>query len=157
MSTLARHITRRAIRPLNAKSQPGRGLVLQEFLGKFCVGDFIVQATFCSRAAANENQCVNLTFATAYRARHRSVDMATKGGDRCQLGNAVKLSSKLTAGSTFPSFLNENDTCEGRIPSPNTWSLCDPNSFNLRVGPDYNKNKRKEPSSAPLMEIVGVE
>ena len=83
--------------------------------------------------------------------------MAKNGGDKRQSGDAVKLSSRPTAGSTFPAFSNENDTCEGRIPYPNTWSSCDPNSFNLRVGPDYSKNKRKEPSSASLMEIVGVE
>lgn len=57
------------------------------------------------------------------------------------------------AGETFPE--SENDV-EGEK-SPNTFSKCDPSSFDLRVGPNYPKNKCKKPSLGSLMEIVGVE
>jgi hypothetical protein len=57
------------------------------------------------------------------------------------------------AGETFPE--SENDV-KGEN-SPNTFSKCDPSSFDLRVGPNYAKNKCKKPSLGSLMEIVGVE
>jgi hypothetical protein len=40
---------------------------------------------------------------------------------------------------------------------PNTWSRCDPVSFKLRIGPNYDKSKQKGPSSDEFYEVVGVE
>jgi hypothetical protein len=64
---------------------------------------------------------------------------------------------KPTAGESFPLFTAEVNSAGSCGALPDTWSKCDPASFNLRVGPDYSKNKRKEPSVGSLLEIVGVE
>jgi hypothetical protein len=64
---------------------------------------------------------------------------------------------KPTAGESFPLFTSEVNSTGSCGALPDTWSKCDPASFNLRVGPDYSKNKRKEPSVGSLLEIVGVE
>lgn len=83
--------------------------------------------------------------------------MSKFAGMKGQSGGVGSANVKPTAGSTFPAFSNEDTTTEGVVPPPNTWSTCDPTSFNLRVGPDYARNKLKEPSSGSLLEIVGVE
>jgi hypothetical protein len=56
---------------------------------------------------------------------------------------------KMTAGSTMPQFSSHFQT--------NTWSKCASDKFELRVGPNYDKNKQKKPSGESLMELVGVE
>lgn len=62
-----------------------------------------------------------------------------------------------TAGESFPLFTSEAPSAGSCGALPDTWSRCDPASFNLRVGPDYSKLKKKEPSVGSLLEIVGVE
>jgi hypothetical protein len=70
--------------------------------------------------------------------------------------NGAVITGKPTAGETFPNFdVGKSSGTEGV--TPDTWSKCEPSSFNLRVGPDYSKHKRKEPSLGSLLEIVGVE
>ena len=70
--------------------------------------------------------------------------------------NLSASSGKPTAGESFPFFAFETDG-DHTNGAPDTWSKCNPSTFNTRVGPDYSKNKRKEPSAGSLMEIVGVE
>lgn len=60
---------------------------------------------------------------------------------------------KMKAGETFP----ESENSMKGDKASNSWSKCDPSSFDLRVGPNYAKNKNKKPSLGSLMEIVGVE
>jgi hypothetical protein len=38
-----------------------------------------------------------------------------------------------------------------------TWCRCDHAAFNVRVGPDYNRYKRKGPSGAPIYEPFAVD
>ena len=38
-----------------------------------------------------------------------------------------------------------------------TWGQCDYSNFVVREGPDYNRNKKKAPSKAPLYEAMGVD
>ena len=38
----------------------------------------------------------------------------------------------------------------------NTWSKCDHRKFNVRSGPNYEKNKKKEPSASPLYDVFAV-
>ena len=81
--------------------------------------------------------------------------MLKSADDKCPSGKstAEKSTVKPTAGATFPV---SGEGSEGALP-PNTWSVCDPSSFSLRVGPDYPRHKRKEPSMGSLLDIVGVE
>ena len=58
-------------------------------------------------------------------------------------------SEPLKAGSTLPRSQQEQTSC--------TWSDCPSSRFNLRVGPDYARNKHKAPSPAAMMNVVGVE
>lgn len=44
-----------------------------------------------------------------------------------------------------------------RSAPPHTWSFADSRQFNVRVGPDYNKNKRKAASSTPFYEPFAVD
>ena len=57
------------------------------------------------------------------------------------------------AGSTFTQvFVPPSSSAP-----PHTWSHCDHNTFNVRVGPDYNRFKRKAPSPPPLYEPFAVD
>lgn len=38
-----------------------------------------------------------------------------------------------------------------------TWCRCDHRTFNVRTGPDYNRLKKKAPSSAPLYDAFAVD
>ena len=55
---------------------------------------------------------------------------------------------KPVAGATYP----YSDTQE-----QHTWSKADHRNFQLRIGPNYDRNKKKAPSSAPLYEIFAVD
>jgi hypothetical protein len=65
------------------------------------------------------------------------------------LSNAIE--GKIRAGTTLK-FSGDVSTA-----LPNSWSVCDPSDFSLRVGPDYNRNKLKKPSVGSAMETVGVD
>ena len=78
--------------------------------------------------------------------------------------NGAVITGRPTAGDTFPNFDRESspNSDVGKSSgvdsvTPDTWSKCEPSSFNLRVGPEYSKSKRKEPSLGSLLEIVAVE
>jgi hypothetical protein len=66
----------------------------------------------------------------------------------------IDFNIKTPTSSSGSTCINEFDTF---IPPDCTWSSCDPNRFNLRIGPDYTKNKLKQPSQGSLMNVVGVE
>lgn len=70
--------------------------------------------------------------------------------------NGAVITGKPIAGETFPNF-DEGKSSGIDGVTADTFSKCDPSSFNLRVGPDYSRQKRKEPSVGSLLEIVGVE
>ncbi len=38
-----------------------------------------------------------------------------------------------------------------------TWSMVDHRQFNVRIGPDYNRYKRKAASAAPIYEPFAVD
>lgn len=38
-----------------------------------------------------------------------------------------------------------------------TWSPLDHRVFQVRIGPDYSRHKKKAPSAVPLYDIVGVD
>jgi len=40
---------------------------------------------------------------------------------------------------------------------PSTWNDCRSDSFSLRIGPNYTKNRLKAPSPSSLMQLVGVD
>lgn len=69
--------------------------------------------------------------------------------------NSGKESSKYMAGSSM-SYVSNGDNNSNNN-NTNSWGNCNAESFSLRVGPDYNKNKMKAPSSKALYEAVGVE
>ena len=72
--------------------------------------------------------------------------------------NGAVITGKPVAGETFPNFNFDEGKSSGIDGvTPDTFSKCDPSSFNLRVGPEYSRHKRKEPSVGSLLEIVGVE
>ena len=39
----------------------------------------------------------------------------------------------------------------------NTWSGQTSSSFELRIGPDYDRNKKKAPAGMPLFELMGMD
>jgi hypothetical protein len=43
------------------------------------------------------------------------------------------------------------------LKKPNTWSKCDANSFQTRIGPNYHKNKGKAPSLQSFYDVAGVD
>eukprot|EP00607_Mallomonas_marina_P007227 CAMPEP_0182416762 /NCGR_PEP_ID=MMETSP1167-20130531/1104_1 /TAXON_ID=2988 /ORGANISM="Mallomonas Sp, Strain CCMP3275" /LENGTH=228 /DNA_ID=CAMNT_0024589809 /DNA_START=30 /DNA_END=713 /DNA_ORIENTATION=- len=58
------------------------------------------------------------------------------------------------AGSTYQKYENP---IEGKPSPENTWEHADSSVFNLRVGPNYERNKQKAPSPPAFMEHVGVD
>ena len=57
----------------------------------------------------------------------------------------------MRAGSTF----HREGSGDGI--SGNSWRSCSASSFDLRIGPNYDRNKQKRPSPEALMELVGME
>lgn len=57
---------------------------------------------------------------------------------------------RIRAGSTLPQSTNQDSLdC--------SWSTVDSAAFSLRVGPDYNRNKKKEPSPPSILDLVGID
>lgn len=55
-------------------------------------------------------------------------------------------------GSTYPEVKTDFRTAP-----PHTWTKIDSSFFNVRIGPDYNRNKKKAPSGAPIYEPFAVD
>lgn len=53
--------------------------------------------------------------------------------------------------------LERVSTVPPQVPPDHTWQPCDHRNFNVRVGPDYNRNKKKGPSDAPIYEPFAVD
>jgi hypothetical protein len=51
----------------------------------------------------------------------------------------------------------DRDQAERNISEINTWSIIDAQRFNLRCGPNYYKNKNKQPSSSALYDLIGMD
>jgi len=58
---------------------------------------------------------------------------------------------------TCKSGLREVPLSDAASNARNSWSAVHWQSIVLRVGPDYNRNKHKRPSKAPLLPCVGVD
>lgn len=63
-----------------------------------------------------------------------------------------KLKAKPLAGSTL--VHSEEDH---RTAPPHTWTKIDSRLFQVRIGPEYNRYKKKAPSGPPLYEAVAVD
>lgn len=48
-------------------------------------------------------------------------------------------------------------TTEPKLSPEHTWCKADYRQFNVRIGPDYNRNKKKAPSAAPIYEPFAVD
>jgi hypothetical protein len=49
------------------------------------------------------------------------------------------------------------ETEDRETPTKHSWSCCDHNTFNLRIGPNYTQNLRKGPSPPAIMQIAAVD
>jgi hypothetical protein len=61
------------------------------------------------------------------------------------------------AGSTMLSGIPLFEGITDDMIIPHSWSSCDHESFHLRVGPNYKRNKAKAPSPYPFYEPVGFD
>ncbi len=61
------------------------------------------------------------------------------------------------AGSTMISGIPLFEGITDDMIIPHSWSYCDHESFQLRIGPNYKRNKAKAPSPYPFYEPVGYE
>lgn len=64
---------------------------------------------------------------------------------------------RMMAGSTLLQGIPMVDGITDDMLIPHTWSTCQHESFNLRVGPNYKKTRAKGPSPYPFYEPVGFE
>ncbi len=64
----------------------------------------------------------------------------------------VKAGGKPTPGFTFTEVFTEP-----RLSPSHTWCRVDHRQFNVRVGPDYNRYKKKAPSGPPIYEPFAVD
>lgn len=66
-------------------------------------------------------------------------------------------SDKFVAGSTMVSGIPMFEGITDDMIIPHSWSSCDHESFHLRIGPNYKRNKAKAPSPYPFYEPAGYE
>lgn len=64
---------------------------------------------------------------------------------------------KKRAGSQLNQYVSTSRPGKTNIDAINTWSTCRSDSFLLRIGPNYNWNKKKGPSPNSFYDLVGVE
>ena len=68
-------------------------------------------------------------------------------------GDQLVAQAKPRAGSTFTQVF----VAPSSSAPPHTWCRCDHSSFNVRVGPDYARFKRKAPSQPPIYEPFAID
>lgn len=66
-------------------------------------------------------------------------------------------SQRMMAGSTLLQGIPMFDGITDDMIIPHSWSTCQYESFNLRIGPNYKKSKAKGPSPYPFYEPVGFD
>ncbi len=82
--------------------------------------------------------------------------------------NELGLEHTPTSSSATPAANDNNDNNSGKpiagatypyseIPTQHTWSKTNHQNFQLRIGPNYDWNKKKAPSKTPLYEIFAVD
>lgn len=54
-------------------------------------------------------------------------------------------------------FTLQQVTTEPKLSPDHTWCKADFRQFNVRIGPDYNRHKKKAPSAAPIYEPFAVD
>mmetsp|Transcript_9107 Transcript_9107/g.13579 ORF Transcript_9107/g.13579 Transcript_9107/m.13579 type:complete len:603 (+) Transcript_9107:42-1850(+) len=63
----------------------------------------------------------------------------------------------VASGKPIPGFTFTRVDTDPRLSPPHTWCKVDPRQFNVRVGPDYNRFKRKAPSGQAIYEPFAVD
>ena len=82
------------------------------------------------------------------------------GGTYPRAGSSAsprKASGSSSSSSSSSSAATATRSQSSQPPQPHTFSECDPSSFMLRVGPNYNKTGTKAPAGPALYDVVGVE
>jgi hypothetical protein len=74
-----------------------------------------------------------------------------------QLSSAEVVVSKTGSDKPTPGFTFKEVTTEPRLSAPHTWCRVDHRQFNVRVGPEYNRYKKKAPSGPPIYEPFAVD
>jgi hypothetical protein len=54
-------------------------------------------------------------------------------------------------------IIARSEPTDGSKAAPNTFGYCPASSYQLRIGPKYERTKAKAPSTMELLEIVGME
>jgi hypothetical protein len=67
------------------------------------------------------------------------------------------VSNKPIAGWSFMQCIPNREGIPEDMVIPNSWSCCDHESFQLRVGPNYKRTNKKAPSPLAFYEPVGTE
>lgn len=73
------------------------------------------------------------------------------------LPSSAPVSDEYLAGSSMLAGIPLFEGISDDMIIPQSWSSCDPESFQLRIGPNYKRTKAKAPSPYPFYEPVGFE
>jgi hypothetical protein len=65
--------------------------------------------------------------------------------------------TKTGSGKPTPGFTFTEVSTEPRLSAPHTWCRVDHRQFNVRVGPEYSRYKKKAPSGPPIYEPFAVD
>lgn len=142
-------------------------LVAQNIMSKIffiVVGNFIIGYTLNFRSnrveksgeVKNTNISVNSSPLTTTSVAIRSENESPQSISDLDVSETVICKSPSST-KPIPGQTYQRADVDPRSAPPHTWSFVDSKQFNVRVGPDYNRFKRKGPSSSPFYEPFAVD
>lgn len=104
-------------------------------------------------------------FSNALITNTNTTTNGTINSDKGTIINRVSVGKEVNADAPFdsndkpsPGFtFKEVEVTDQKLAPAHTWCKCDHKLFNVRIGPDYNRFKKKAPSGPPLFEAIAVD
>eukprot|EP01038_Epipyxis_sp_PR26KG_P004811 gene4811-6740_t len=73
------------------------------------------------------------------------------------INKGVELNEQQNINDSVKLPISDGGSLNGNSFESNTWSECEAGTFSMRIGPNYNKFKKKAPSAKSLYDLAGVD